>query len=89
MQKRNHAATSMCSNVVRNHLKPIDFSGFERPIFFFFCRWYLTKLQLREVFTEKLKAKRAEDTQNFVDLVMTDKMQNLLGKYLSSLKKNK
>lgn len=51
--------------------------------------WYLSKLQLRENFTEKLRAKRAEDTQNFVDLVMTDKMQNLLGKYLSSLKKNK
>ena len=54
-----------------------------------FSRWYLSKLQLRENFTEKLRAKRAEDTQNFVDLVMTDKMQNLLGKYLSSLKKNK
>ena len=47
----------------------------------------MTKLQLREPFTDKLKAKRAEDTQNFVDLVMTDQMQNLLGKYLSSLKK--
>ena len=34
VQKRNHAATSMCSNVVRNNLKPIDYSRFERPIFF-------------------------------------------------------
>lgn len=51
--------------------------------------WHLTKLQLRETPIARLKSRRAEDTQNFVNLVMTDHMQAYLGKYLASLQGKK
>ncbi len=47
--------------------------------------WYLTKLAMREAPLERLKAKRRQDTDNFVSFVMTDSMQKYLEVYINSL----
>ena len=47
--------------------------------------WYLTKLNTRQAYIQRLKLNRQQDIDNFVALVSQDQLQKNLGAYIALL----